>query len=91
MSWDVSTQTNPTASKEYHCQASDWIENSGLCDEDFDAEDAKTIAKARSEGWMILPGTKYVKITGKWDGDFQTFRAREDLDYICHSYELYCE
>jgi hypothetical protein len=89
MSWDVSTETNPKARKEYHCMASDWFENAGLCDEDFDLADRPIIAKARAENWKILPGTRYIKIKGIWEREASTFRARKDMDKICRKYELY--
>ena len=50
---------NPVARKDYYCNASDWICNSFLCDEDYDPEDLVTIEKAREENWKILKGTKY--------------------------------
>ena len=82
---------NPVARKDYYCNASDWICNSFLCDEDYDPEDLVTIEKAREENWKILKGTKYVKVIGKWNGEFQTFRGRPELDAICHKYDLYQE
>ena len=89
MVWDVCTETEPKARKDYHCQASDWIENSGLCEGDYDACDWVTIKKAKSENFRILKGEKYICVRGIWNGVASTFRARIDLDSICKKYELY--
>lgn len=91
MSWEMETITHPKARKEYHCQASDWICNAGWSDEDYEPEDLKIINNARDENWKILKGTEYLKVSGKWEGDFSVFRARKDLDIICNKYELYDE
>lgn len=86
--WDISTQTKPVARKQYHCEASDWIGN--CCDlSEVSAEDLAVIQKAQAEGNKILPGDNYLKVTGKWEGEFTTFRARLDLDSICRKYNLY--
>lgn len=87
--WEVETVTNPVARKDYHCQASDWIVNAGLDERDYEAEDWAVIEKAKAEGFQIKKGTKYLKVSGKFDGEFQVFRAREELEAICQKYELY--
>lgn len=90
--WDFCTVQYPVARKEYHCQASEWIDNTIGWDEcEYDEEDRPVIRKAREEGCKILKGTEYVKVSGKWEGDFYTFHARKDLNAICHKYELYAE
>lgn len=92
MTWEVSTLTTPVARKDYHCQASDWIDNTlGWNEEEYEEADRPAIRKALAEGKKILKGTQYVKVTGKWEGEFDTFRARKDLNDICHKYELYPE
>jgi len=89
MGWEMETRTDPVARKDYHCQASDWICESGRDESEYEVKDWATIKKAKSEDWKILKGTKYVKVSGKYDGDFATFRAREDLEDICQRYEIY--
>ena len=37
--WDVETCTNPVAQKDYHCQASDWIDNASLQDYELGEEE----------------------------------------------------
>jgi len=92
MSWEMMTVTHPVAQKDYHCEASDWIDKTKGWDErEYEEDDLPVIRKALSEGKKILKGTRYIKITGKWDGEFETFRAREDLDDICNKYGLYPE
>ena len=85
--WDFSGETQPTARKDYHCDASEWLSN--FDDSDFDAQDLAIINLARSENNKILKGTKYIKVTGKYEGDFCTFRAKPELNAICIKYDIY--
>ena len=89
MGWDFCEVTEQKARKNYHCDASEYIEDSGYSKEDYSEDDYKIIKDAKSEGNKILKGTEYIKCTGKWDGEFSTFRARKDLNYICKEYEFY--
>ncbi len=90
MSWEIEKTTCPVAEKDYHCEASDWIDNTiGWEEEDFEEEDRPIIRKALSEGLKILKGTEYLMVSGKWEGEFTIYRARKDLDGICQKYDLY--
>ncbi len=89
MTWEMATLTEPKARKDYHCEASDWIDNSGLGEEDFGIKDWAVIENARAENWQIRKGTTYVNTKGKWDGDFTVFRARTDLNAICRKHNIY--
>ena len=91
MSWDFYTETKPTARKEYTCEAIDWILNQGLDSFGFDDNELAVIAKAESEKWKIPKGSKYVKVSGKWEGGFCVFRARADIDKICQDHDIYSE
>ncbi len=91
MVWDVCTTTRPVARKEYECDACELIEGFGLSEGDFEPEDWAVIEKAEAEGNKILPGTRYVKTKGIWEGSAATFRAREDVDAICVKYDFYDE
>lgn len=91
MGWELESVTQPVARKDYHCQASDWVERAGLEEADYSAEDWATIEKARAENWAIKKGTQYTKTEGKWEGEFSVFRARLDLDAICQKYGIYQE
>jgi hypothetical protein len=88
MGWDFSVTTRPIARKPYRCDAAHVIRDT---DCDFTAEERATIESARAGGWMINKGDQYVNCSGKWDGEFETFRARIDLDAICQDYDLYPE
>lgn len=88
MSWSLLKETHPVARKEYHCEASDWIGNN--CDlNELTLNELAVFEKAKSERFKIMPGTKYVKITGIYNGEFSTFRARADLNKICLDRDLY--
>ncbi len=89
MGWELATESQPVARKVYHCEASDWIDNCGFDESDYSPEDWAAIEKARAENWEIRTGTKHLKIQGKWEGEFSTFRARLELDAICHKYQIY--
>ena len=49
------------------------------------------ISKAVAEGCKILKGQRYIKVSGKREGEFAVFRARPEIDAICKKYELYRE
>ncbi len=91
MCWELQTESHPVARKEYPCEASYWVAQSGCGEQEFTPEDWETVQRAKSENWRILPGTQYLKVHGKWEGEFATFRAREDMHHICLAYDLYGE
>ena len=75
------------ANKEYHCEASDWVDNIEF--DDYSLSDLKIIREARAEGFKILKGAKYIKIKSKMDGRLYVYRSRIDLNEICSKYDLY--
>ncbi len=89
MTWEMERTTQPVARKDYQCQAAFWIDNDGGTEGDYEPEDWAAIEKARAENWMIKKGTQYTKTEGKWEGEFEVFRARLDLDAICNKYDIY--
>lgn len=89
MSWDVYTITTPKARKEYPCDACELINGAGISEGDVTPEEWQTIEKARQEGNKILPGTKYIKCKGIYEGSAATFRARIDIDAICSDNDFY--
>ena len=91
MSWNPEIVTEPTARKEYLCRAFEWLDCMGVHPDDVEPEEWALIEKARKDGGKILPGMKYIKVTGKWDGEWSTFRARPELNAICHKYDIYQE
>lgn len=86
--WEFATESKPIAIKEYDCQAWPWIDNEGCYPDDFTEEEQAIIENARNEGFKILPGTQYLRIDGKWEGEFTTYRARLDIQKICDDHEL---
>ena len=88
MSWECRIDTQPIARKNYHCDAYQRIMDC-MSDEDFTPDELLCIQGARADRGKILKGTKYDKITGKFDGDFQVWRARLDMLSIYLKYKLY--
>lgn len=87
MSWEFCENTQPTANKEYRCDACEWLLYVGA---DFlDEDELALYEKAKSEKFKILKGTKYDKCEGKYDGEFSVFRARPEINEICLRYEVY--
>lgn len=89
MSWECAVTKTQTARMDYYCEAMEWINNCGLSEEDYSADDWEKIETARSEGSKILKGQKYLNTRGKWDGEWVTFRARPEIDAICQEYDIY--
>lgn len=89
--WDFCEETTPKARKEYDCEAADHWCNAGLAECDIDDQDWQIIQKAKSENYKIKSGDRYVNVSGKWEGEFDVFRARIDMNDICHKYGLYQE
>jgi len=88
MTWDIFTDTDPVAKKDYHCDACRyWLSNMG--ENEFDGDDLLLYQAAKTDGIKIKKGTKYVKREGKWDGEWCTFRARVDMNNLCIKLDLY--
>lgn len=80
-----------TARKSYPCGAYYWINRSNYGDADFSPQDCAILKAAEKDGFMILPGMKYMYQTSV-DGDgWGEFRARLDMHEICRKYDLYPE
>ncbi len=88
--WDFAQDSKPIANKEYDCQAWPWIGNV-IAWSDLSKDEKEVIEKARSEGFKILKGTKYLRVSGKWEGEFTTYCARLDLQKICDDHEIQVE
>lgn len=86
--WDFCFETIQKARKNYDCQACEWVINC-LDISDLTDEEIKLYETAKSEGFKVLKGQEYLKISGKWEGDFSVFRARPEIEKLCQKYNLY--
>jgi hypothetical protein len=79
-----------TAKKHYNCDASYFWNRAGFTLNDCETSEQKLIVEAaESDKFKILPGQAYRKVTGIYEGDFCTFRARPGMDSVCHDLDLY--
>ena len=88
--WDFCSITTPVARKEYECDGIVFIDECGY-DEEFTPEEIAVINNCRKNGRKIFKGDKYIRVTGMWDGQWVTFRARPEINEICAKYDLYVE
>lgn len=84
----LTTETR-TAQKDYHCDAWTWINNAGFAERDLTPEQWQSIKDAKADGYKILKGQKYLYCRGMFNGEWSTYRARPELDRICHDLELF--
>ena len=89
MCWEFEATTFPVAKKHYHCEASDWLNNCQIDECDLTDDERLSVEGAKADGWKILPGQQYIQVRGKWEGEWQTFRARIDIDAICQRHNIY--
>ena len=47
------------------------------------------VEAAEADKWRILPGQAYRKVTGIYEGDFYTYRARPGMDSVCYELDLF--
>jgi len=88
MSWDVATNTEPVARKNYMCDACDCFHR--MADKgDLTPEEEVAYEAAAADGFKIPRGMKYLKTHGFYDGEPSVFRARPDMDAICIKYDIY--
>lgn len=82
-----------TARKEYRCDGSEFLLNSGIINNPkgfgVSFHDMRKLVIIRREKYKILPGTKYLYQAGVYEGDFYTAKIRFDVQDICMKYELY--
>jgi len=84
-------ESKPVARKHYPCEASHWICQASLADNEYEPDDLLLIEAARADKWKILPCSKYIYQVSRVDGELQVFRARQDMHNLCLKYELYPE
>lgn len=78
------------ARKDHRCDACDCLLNYRDI-EDFDGKDREAIELAKSHGWKILKGERYVRHVGVWHGDFSCFKSIPAIHDICSRYEIFDE
>lgn len=77
------------ARKAYPCGACYWFGRSNYGQQDVEPDDWATVEAVRAEGCQILPGMQHI-YQASVDGDgWSEFRARQDMNAICHKYDLY--
>ncbi|TVO75106.1 hypothetical protein [Sedimenticola selenatireducens] len=89
MSWDVEDISYPVAKKAYRCDACEWINNVPIDECDLADDERHAISAAKADRYKILKGQKYIKVRGIWEGTWQTFRARIDINNICQRHDIY--
>ena len=88
MPWDIATITKPVARKEHDCDACRAVLNAGP---ELTASETVIMQRAKSEGYKILKNTKYFKCEGMYEGNWDVFRARQDVNEIVENHGLYDE
>lgn len=90
MSWDPEFYSEQIARKNYNCNACDWAReqvHEGI----YSISDFRMIVLARRDNWEIKKGMRYIKVRGKWDGEWCTFRARPEINELCQRLDIYQE
>lgn len=81
-----------SAKKHYACNASEhWLRagyTTAYCDTD---EQRLIVEAAEADKWKILPGQAYRKVTGVYEGNLCTYRARPGMDSVCYELGLFDE
>jgi hypothetical protein len=71
------------ARKHYPCDASYWWDRSGYGLNDCETSEQRLIVEAaEADNWRILPGQKYRKVTGIFEGRMTTYRARPGMQSV---------
>ena len=88
----VLTDKIVTAKKHYRCDASEQWRRSGYTVADCETSDQRLMVEAaEADKWRILPGQAYRKVTGIYEGDFCTYRARPGMYSVCNDFDLFDE
>jgi hypothetical protein len=88
MSWSPEHVTEPIARRDYMCDACDWVIEyigEGI----FSFKEYRLIVKIKRNGWKIKAGQKYLKLTGKYEGEWSVFRAIPEMNQLCLDHDLY--
>ncbi len=86
----VISTTTQKANKDYNCDACYWWNKAGFgLDECESIEQMVVFETAEKEGFKILRGQKYIKQIGINDGELCVYRARIDMNDICHQLDVF--
>ena len=86
----VLTDKLVTAKKAYLCDASQQWLRAGYTVTDCETNEQRLIVEAAdADKWKILPGQAYRKVTGIYEGNFCTYRARPGMDSLCIELDLF--
>ncbi|MFA5195573.1 MAG: hypothetical protein WC401_07225 [Bacteroidales bacterium] len=93
MSYTILHEKIKTARKTYDCAASEWINNGYSIQEFIDDyklpfSERRMLAKAKTEKFKVLPGTKYIEQVGIFDGDFYCIQCRPDISALITKYGI---
>jgi hypothetical protein len=71
------------ARKHYPCDACyHWLQSSCGLNDCTTSEQRLIVEAAEADKWKILPGQKYRKVTGIWEGQLTTYRARPGMQSV---------
>jgi hypothetical protein len=87
----VLSESEPTARKDYDCDACAWVLNNGIYGMGFTMKEKRALVKARRNRWKIIKGQKYIKQGNVQNGEIYTFKAIPEIHEICLKHDLYCE
>lgn len=77
------------ARKHYECEACYWWNRSGYTIDDCENADQRLVVEAaEADGWRILPGQMYRRITGVFEGSMCTYRARPGMQSVIQQLDL---
>lgn len=88
----VLSSTLVTARKRHLCDACKIWHRANMHIRDCQTDEQRLIVEAaEADGWCILPGQQYRKITGIQDGQIVTYHARPGMDALCWQLDLFDE
>lgn len=87
MRQELSVRTS-VARKVYECHATAHILDIAFYD-DFTQEELDQVDKSVEEDGKILPGTSYLRVVYKEDGEIRTYRARPEMDAIAQRHDMW--
>ena len=78
-----------TARKFYDCDASEMWRSYGPPREAVSADERLVLEGVEADKWKIRPGQRYRYVAHTEGRRMEVFRARLDMDGLCHAHGLY--